>query len=86
MSATVALRVGRSSRRWIGMIGNSWLIAQMSGSDWKIDRLQKYVSVVFDSRSSSSSGIVGMSLALSRTLAQVAQNIRSASARCSRLR
>jgi len=33
------------------MIGNSWLIAQMSGSDWKIDRLQKYVSVVFDSRS-----------------------------------
>jgi len=27
--------------RWIGMIGNSWSIAQLSGSDWNTDTLQK---------------------------------------------
>ena len=26
---------GRSISRWIGMIGKSWSIAQLSGSDWK---------------------------------------------------
>ena len=41
MSASTARRVGSSSRRWIGMIGNSWSMAQMSGSDWNIEKLQK---------------------------------------------
>ena len=36
-----AAPVGSSSRRWIGMIGKSWSIAQLSGSDWKIEKLQK---------------------------------------------
>ena len=33
MSARVAGSVGSSSSRWIGMIGNSWSIAQISGAD-----------------------------------------------------
>ena len=41
MSASIALRSGCSSSRWIGMIGNSWSIAQMSGSDWNTEMLQK---------------------------------------------
>ena len=41
MSASTALRVGRSSSRCSGMIGNSWSIAQLSGSDWNTDMLQK---------------------------------------------
>jgi hypothetical protein len=32
---------GRSPSRWIGMIGNSWSIAQLSGSDWNTEKLQK---------------------------------------------
>jgi hypothetical protein len=41
MSASTARRVGASPRRWIGMIGNSWSMAQLSGSDWNTDMLQK---------------------------------------------
>ena len=41
MSASTALRVGFSFSRWIGMIGNSWSIAQLSGSDWNTEKLQK---------------------------------------------
>ena len=41
MSPSTACRVGRSSSRWIGMIGNSCLIAQLSGIDWNSEKLQK---------------------------------------------
>ncbi len=41
MSPSTARRVGASLRRWIGMIGKSCLIAQLSGIDWKIEKLQK---------------------------------------------
>ena len=41
MSCSVPRRVGGSSSRWIGMIGNSWSIAQWSGSDWNSEKLQK---------------------------------------------
>ena len=40
-SASTALRAGRSSSRCSGMIGNNWSIAQLSGSDWKTEKLQK---------------------------------------------
>ena len=40
-SCSVPRRVGSSSRRWIGMIGKSWSIAQLSGSDWNTEKLQK---------------------------------------------
>ena len=36
MSASTARRVGSSFSRWMGMIGNSWSMAQMSGSDWNM--------------------------------------------------
>ncbi len=38
------------------MIGNSCLIAQLSGIDWKIEKLQKYVSDSSASSPCSSSG------------------------------
>src|SRR3979411_56975 len=38
------------------MIGKSWSMAQLSGSDWNTEKLQKYVSERIASRSSSSSG------------------------------
>ena len=41
MSPRTARRVGASFSRWIGMIGKSCLIAQLSGIDWKIEKLQK---------------------------------------------
>ena len=37
----VPRRDGASPSRWIGMIGKSWSIAQLSGSDWKSEKLQK---------------------------------------------
>ena len=39
MSAMIAWRVGASSSRWIGMIGNSWSMAQTSGRDWNTLKL-----------------------------------------------
>jgi len=33
--------VGGSFKRWMGMMGKSCLIAQLSGIDWKIEKLQK---------------------------------------------
>ena len=41
MSASTAWRVGRSSSRWMGMMGKSCLMAQLSGIDWKSEKLQK---------------------------------------------
>ena len=40
MSARMPLRVGSSSRRWMGMIGNSWPMAQESGRLWNTLKLQ----------------------------------------------
>ncbi|MND07202.1 hypothetical protein D3C83_290300 [compost metagenome] len=40
-SARMPRVVGLSLSRWIGMIGKSWSIAQLSGSDWKTEKLQK---------------------------------------------
>ena len=51
MSCSVPRRVGSSSSRCIGMIGKSWSIAQLSGSDWKSEKLQKYRSTIVASRS-----------------------------------
>ena len=51
MSCSVPCRLGSSSSRWIGMIGKSWSIAQLSGSDWKSEKLQKYRSTSAASRS-----------------------------------
>ena len=41
MSPSTAWRVGCSSSRWIGMIGKSCLMAQLSGMLWKSEKLQK---------------------------------------------
>ena len=41
MSPSTAWRVGCSSSRWIGMIGNNCLIAQLSGMVWNSEKLQK---------------------------------------------
>ena len=38
-SAKTPRRVGFSSSRWIGMIGNSCFIAQWSGADWNTEKL-----------------------------------------------
>ncbi len=35
---------GTPFSRWIGMIGNSWSMAQLSGSDWNTDMLQNTMS------------------------------------------
>ena len=63
MSCKVALRAGRSLSRWIGMTGKSWSIAQLSGSDWKSEKLQKYLSASSLSMFRSSSGTCFMFLA-----------------------
>ena len=44
MSCNVAYRVGRSCRRSMGITGNTWSMAHASGSDWKSEKLQKYLS------------------------------------------
>ncbi len=44
MSWMVHVRVGFSSRRDSGTIGKIWSIAQVSGSDWNSEKLQKYLS------------------------------------------
>ena len=36
----VARRVGRTSRRWIGIVGNSCWTALWSGADWNTEKLQ----------------------------------------------
>ena len=41
MSPSTACAVGCSFSRWIGMTGNSCLIAQLSGIDWNSEKLQK---------------------------------------------
>ena len=51
MSCSVPFRIGGSVSRWIGMIGKSWSMAQLSGSDWKSEKLQKYRSTSVPSMS-----------------------------------
>ena len=41
MSPMTAWFTGFSPRRWIGITGNSCLIAQLSGIDWNSEKLQK---------------------------------------------
>ena len=41
MSPSTAFRVGFSFRRWMGMMGNNCLMAQLSGIDWNREKLQK---------------------------------------------
>src|SRR3954468_8518102 len=81
MSASTARRVGSSPRRWIGMIGNSWSMAQMSGSDWNMEKLQKYVSDSARSSPSSSSGTSRISRTIFSSFWQIAQNTSSATTR-----
>ena len=52
-SAITPWRVGRSPRRSIGTIGNTWSIAQMSGIDWNTEKFTKYLSTSFSFNSSS---------------------------------
>ena len=49
-------RSGRSFSRWIGSTGKSCLMAQLSGIDWKSEKLQKYVDESASSRLCRSSG------------------------------
>ena len=56
MSCSVALRVGRSLSRWMGMIGNTWSMAHESLRLWKSEKLQKYLSASSLSIFISSSG------------------------------
>ena len=63
------------------MIGNSWSIAQMSGSDWNIEKLQKYVSDSARSSPSSSSGTSRMSRTSLSSFWQIAQKMSSAMTR-----
>jgi hypothetical protein len=44
MSAMIPRRVGASSRRSIGTIGNTWSIAHTSGIDSNTLKLTKYLS------------------------------------------
>ena len=55
------------------MIGNSCLIAQLSGIDWKSEKLQKYVSDNDSSRFCRSSGTSFMSFTSFCSLTQIAQ-------------
>ncbi len=81
MSPSTACCVGRSSSRWIGITGNSCLIAQLSGIDWNSEKLQKYVS---DSSASSACEFLGHVVELPAPacciLRQMAQNRFSAMA------
>ena len=81
MSCKVALRVGRSFRRWIGMIGKSWSIAQLSGRLWNREKLQKYLSARILSNPLSSSGTCFMCLARLLISWHTLQYIASISAR-----
>ena len=83
ISPSTAGRVGCSSRRWIGMMGKSCLMAQLSGMLWKSEKLQKYVSESMASMPSSSSGKVIESPASRWILREMAQYRFSAMQRCS---
>ena len=67
MSCIVAVRSGRSSSRLMGMMGNSWSIDHESGSDWKSEKLQKYLSGNSFEILRNSSGACFMSEAISFT-------------------
>ena len=51
------------------MIGKSWSIAQLSGSDWKSEKLQKYRSTSVASRSLMISSYVSVSALAMRAIA-----------------
>ena len=53
----VALRVGRSVSRCMGMMGNIWSMAHESLRLWKSEKLQKYLSARSLSMFMSSSGM-----------------------------
>ena len=42
MSTKDAVRLGSSSRRWMGRIGKIWSMAQTSGRDWKTEKFTWY--------------------------------------------
>ena len=86
MSPSTPRRVGASNRRWIGMIGKSWFTAQLSGIDWKIEKLQKYVSDSIDSSPWSSSGTYSSSRMILSILPHTAQKSCSANERNSMVR
>ena len=73
MSPSTACRVGASFSRWIGITGNSCLIAHESGIDWKSEKLQKYVSASVSSRPCRSSGTSSICWTSFRSLVQIAQ-------------
>ena len=81
MSCNVALRVGRSPSLCIGTMGKSWSIAQLSGSDWNREKLQKYLSASSLSRPFNSSGTCFRDLVRLLTSWHTLQYIRSISAR-----
>src|ERR1051325_4420439 len=69
MSWRVPRRIGSSSSRWTGMMGKIWSMAQLSGSDWKTEKLQKYRSTRVASRWLTISGYPARSLAMSEAIA-----------------
>ena len=84
MSWSVAVRVGRSSRRDTGITGNTWSTAHESGRDWNSEKLQKYLSgSILEILRSSSGGcfICAPSWPTSRA---ISQNSFSANARLRR--
>ena len=73
MSPSTACCVGRSFSRWIGITGNSCLMAQLSGIDWNSEKLQKYVSESDSSRFCRSSGTSSICCTRRCSLRQMAQ-------------
>jgi len=60
-------------------------MAQLSGIDWKMLKLQKYVSLRVSSSDSNSSGTYSSLRTICRIFEQMPKNSRSARLRCSRL-
>ncbi|MCY1440251.1 hypothetical protein D9M71_565180 [compost metagenome] len=52
-SCSTARRSGSSPRRWIGRIGSTWPMAQVSGRLWNTEKLQMYLSASLSLSSSS---------------------------------
>ena len=84
MAWMVALRSGRSSSRWMGMIGKIWSIAHESGREWKREKLQKYLSARSLSSERNSSGTCFMEWTCAFISRAMAQYMRSISARVRR--
>ena len=73
MSPSTPCCVGRTFRLWIGITGNSCLIAQLSGHDWNSEKLQKYVSAIASSRPWRSSGTSSMPATIFFNFTRMAQ-------------